>query len=97
MTNQPKEQGKRLTISIGLKPSILEAIARISTLIGSAIAIPVINELILNGHWSINLIGAAFGTMAAVVAFGSSLPTSRRFLSKEDAAEWVRSGEWDQP
>ena len=86
----------KLEIQIGPRSSVLNAAARISVLIGSALAIPVINELILNGHWSINIIGALFGTIAAIAVFKASLPTSRIFPNKEAAAEWVLSGDWDR-
>jgi len=64
--------------------------------LGMAIFIPVINELVLNGHWSINLIGAVMGLFIIAAAAQTLLPTNKRFETKEEAAEWVLSGQWEK-
>lgn len=86
----------RLEIQIDRRPSPAAQIARAFSVLCMIVFIPALNEIVLSGHWSINLIGALMGLVIVAAAFRNLMPTVRKFETKEAAADWVRSGEWER-
>lgn len=87
----------KLEITIGPKPDLLSSVLRVCSMLASVMAIPTFNELVLHGHWSVNLLGFIIGMIAVAAAWKPFMPTVAAFETKEDAAAWVESGAWKKP
>lgn len=84
----------RVRIIIGKRRSLLDRCVGLVFVTFALLAVPVVNEQFLSGHWAVHIVGGLFGFMM-ILALASSLVEPRKeFESVEDAADWVRSEEW---
>lgn len=79
-----------INITIGPRLSFMDRATRFFFFIAGVMAIPVINELVLSGHWSINLIGFLVGIMFAMAMVKGLSPFTKTFPNREAAANYVR-------
>lgn len=86
-----------LYISIGRRLTFVQACGRCLLIMFGILTIPVVNELVLHGHWSVNFIGLAWGLLLMLATAKSLGRCVKGFETPEVAAEWVKSREWDTP
>ena len=87
-----------IRIEIGVVRPFWRSAGNLFLLMFSLTFIPAMNELFLNWHWSINVLGALAGfitLLANIVAMRDQFLGRRMiFSSSEEAARWVASEEW---
>ena len=88
-----------IRIEIGVVRPFWRSAGNLFLVMFSLTFIPAMNELFLNWHWSINVLGGLAGLislLANIVAMREQFLGFRRmiFSSSEEAARWVASEEW---
>lgn len=86
-----------LEIQIGRRPGLIRGLLGLAAIMASFMAMPVFNHLYAGGAWSLDLVGFLIGMIFAGAMAKKMLgERSKTFQTPEEAAEWVRSREWDR-
>lgn len=92
-----KPETVKLTVEVWGYIPIWKSVLIKVWLIASTMAIPLVNELLLSGHWAVHLWGGFFGLAASSAVLKRHFsPKHGTFDTTEEAVEWVKSEEWKQ-